>query len=170
MKQCKTCGEIKEFHLFYKKTKTSYRSECKFCGDSRSKQWASENKIRRREIANKSAFKYKDKRVEASVRHQQKHPQKYLHTIARNRSIRDGIEFDIEINDIDIPKVCPIFKTPFVRGTPYSASLDKINPLLGYVKGNIQVISRKANTMKSNATKEELEQFANWIINNKELL
>jgi len=46
-------------------------------------------------------------------------------------------------------------------------SLDKIIPELGYVKGNVQWLSQKANTMKSNATRTELENFAQWILNEK---
>ncbi len=38
-----------------------------------------------------------------------------------------------------------------------SPSLDKIIPKLGYVKGNVWVVSNKANRIKSNATIEELE-------------
>lgn len=36
-------------------------------------------------------------------------------------------------------------------------SLDKIIPKLVYVKGNVWVVSNKANRIKSNATIEELE-------------
>ena len=38
-----------------------------------------------------------------------------------------------------------------------SPSLDRIIPSLGYVKGNIRVISFRANTLKNNATLSELE-------------
>jgi hypothetical protein len=48
-----------------------------------------------------------------------------------------------------------------------TSSLDKIIPELGYVKGNVQWLSQKANTMKSNATRTELENFAQWILNEK---
>ena len=43
------------------------------------------------------------------------------------------------------------------------ASLDKIDPSKGYVIGNLQVISKKANAMKSNATIEELRLFVKNI-------
>ena len=49
-----------------------------------------------------------------------------------------------------------------VKGGPNSPSLDKIIPAIGYIKGNIAVMSHKANTMKQNATLEELILLGEW--------
>lgn len=38
-----------------------------------------------------------------------------------------------------------------------SPTIDRINPKLGYIKGNVWVISNKANRFKNDATLEELE-------------
>lgn len=93
-------------------------------------------------------------------------PAKALHTIAKKRAVKYGIPFDLLIDDILIPEECPILHTPFSKGTRAAMSLDRINNSTGYIKGNIQVISRKANTMKSDANRIELLNFADWIYKN----
>ena len=68
------------------------------------------------------------------------------------------------------PEICPVFGVPFKRGSTgynhWSPSIDKILPQLGYVRGNIQIISNRANLIKQDATPEELKMFANWITTN----
>ena len=82
---------------------------------------------------------------------------------AKRRSKVKGLEFNIEIADILIPEVCPVFGVPMKVNTEYAASLDRIDSSKGYIKGNIQVISTKANILKNDATMSELKQFAKWI-------
>jgi len=68
------------------------------------------------------------------------------------------------------PDFCPIFNSPLSwcrRGGKSvkqdCPSLDKIIPELGYIEGNVQWVSFKANAMKFNATFDELHKFANWV-------
>lgn len=93
---------------------------------------------------------------------------KALLEAAQNRARTKGIALDIKYEDIHVPEVCPVLGIKLERGKgrfrPTSPSLDRIDPQLGYVKGNVQVISNKANTMKSNASKEELIAFAKWVL------
>jgi hypothetical protein len=87
---------------------------------------------------------------------------------AKHRAKRDGLKFALVHADIQIPDVCPVFGVPFEFGKgrvgPMSPTLDKITPKNGYVPGNIQVISHLANSMKNNATKEQLISFAEWVL------
>lgn len=43
---------------------------------------------------------------------------------------------------------------------PNAASLDRIDNSKGYVRGNVMVISLRANAIKNNATAEELTAVA----------
>lgn len=93
--------------------------------------------------------------------------EKQLLYCAKSRAKKRGIPFDIDIGDIIIPKVCPvlgidIFRSEPVpnsvkRNLPNSPSLDRIIPSLGYVKGNVRVISWRANDLKSDGRLEEFE-------------
>ena len=87
---------------------------------------------------------------------------------AKERSKETGCPFNITEEDIILPELCPLLEIPFVYGSSkskwYTYSLDKIEPHKGYVKGNIQVITYLANTMKSSASKEELITFAKNIL------
>lgn len=86
---------------------------------------------------------------------------------AKGRAKRKGLPFDIGVEDIVIPDRCPYLGTKLSRGlrrqTANSPSLDRIDPSLGYVKGNIEVISYRANAIKHNASFEEFERmYLNW--------
>lgn len=83
---------------------------------------------------------------------------------ARARARRFNLEFNLERSDIIIPDVCPVLKKEFEHNTQYVATLDRVDNSKGYVKGNVQVISRRANLMKNDATPEELIEFAKWVL------
>lgn len=79
---------------------------------------------------------------------------------AKRRAEEKGLPFDITIEDIVIPEICPLLEIPIetCSGTAgdSSPSLDRKIPHLGYVKGNIHVISFRANQIKNCASLDEL--------------
>jgi len=90
-----------------------------------------------------------------------KDPKKWLQRAlsnAKGRAKKKGAPFDISVEDIFFPSICPFTFLPFVfcPGTkephPQSPSLDRIKPERGYVRGNVRVISFHANAVKSNVT------------------
>lgn len=96
-------------------------------------------------------------------------PTKYIWNRARQRAKKTGIPFTIEPSDIVIPERCPYlgFRLFCVGGEGYlknGASLDRKNNALGYIPGNVQVISNMANTMKQDASIEMLRRFAKGIL------
>lgn len=90
---------------------------------------------------------------------------------AKSRAKAKGVPFDIELSDIVIPDVCPVLGIPLFWGdklTNNTPSIDRLIPEKGYVKGNCVVISMKANRLKNNATKEELEAILKYLSGNNE--
>ena len=87
---------------------------------------------------------------------------------ARSRAKQKGLPISITVDDIQIPEFCPVLGLRLEMGvgtqTIASPSLDRIIPELGYVPGNVQVISYLANSMKNNATPEQLLAFAAWVM------
>lgn len=85
-------------------------------------------------------------------------------TATKARAKLKNIPFEITEDDIYLPTHCPLLGTEldYAMGKGYrpnQASLDRKIPHLGYVPGNVWIVSRKANTMKSNASLEELQTF-----------
>lgn len=119
--KCKTMKPISEFHK-HAKCKGGYNSVCKEC-----------------------------RKPLSSAQYQKTSKQYRLWCSARARANTKGREFNIEVSDVVIPKVCPVLGIPMK-----SPSIDRIDSAKGYVKGNIRVISNRANTLKNNATVEEL--------------
>lgn len=97
-------------------------------------------------------FKFKSPRMTRAVR------------AAKARAIAKGMGFDITAEDLYTPELCPVFGEAldyYGNGSSvWTASLDRIDNSKGYIAGNVWVISRLANTMKSNASFDELETFA----------
>ena len=85
-----------------------------------------------------------------------------MHRARKNNQI-----FEITFDDVHIPERCPILDIELKAGEghvqPNSPTLDKIIPEKGYVKGNVWVISARANQLKNNATIEELEAIAKAV-------
>ena len=84
---------------------------------------------------------------------------------ARDRARAKNVPFNLEISDIQIPKLCPVFGIKMTPRTKYAPSLDRFDPKKGYVKGNVSVMSRRANTLKRDATSEELQKVIDFINN-----
>lgn len=79
-----------------------------------------------------------------------------------------GIIFGITYQDIldvfPLDNRCPVLGVELIlTHSRYNPSVDRLKPGLGYVKGNITVISAKANSIKNDATAEEVRKVADWL-------
>ena len=92
-----------------------------------------------------------------------------LYRSAKYRARSKNIPFDISVEDIVVPTNCPVFGILLKYGVghhcPESPTLDRIVPSLGYVRGNIAVISLRANMIKNDASVEDLKKVLSWLQN-----
>ncbi len=95
---------------------------------------------------------------------------------AKTRAREEGFDINITWDDIDAAwpadNRCPIFKTPFKRGETWhvleSPTLDRRDSSLGYVSGNLAIISHRANAIKSNVDDPTVFlKLAEWMRNRK---
>ena len=90
-----------------------------------------------------------------------KDPRKVMYLNTKYRAAKLNLPFNLEKSDIVIPEFCPLLGIPLQVGNkaskPNSPSIDRLIPSKGYVKGNILVISHRANAAKNNLSVEELE-------------
>lgn len=158
---CINCG--KEWKVINKKTTPLTRKQC-FCKEcvSNLSIWERKKIIMNHDSSIRT--KYLDsKRLEFL-----KNYKKQMLIRTERRALKRGLEFNLIEEDIIIPEYCKLLEIPIIIGTKgeyeNSPSIDRIDNNKGYTKDNIQIISKKANSMKNSATYEELMIFYKNIL------
>jgi len=97
-------------------------------------------------------------------------PKKAIFAAKKSDAKRKGIVFTLDFESIYWPTHCPVLglRLQYGRGgkpgpRPDSPSFDRYDAELGYVPGNVTIISNRANTIKHNAERWEIEELANWM-------
>ena len=100
-------------------------------------------------------------------------PRRKLLYPARKRAKQKGLECNIQLEDIVIPDRCPVLgialKSNIGAGAggggeyDYAPTLDRIDNSRGYTKDNICVISRKANSLKGDASIDEIKAILTYM-------
>ncbi len=106
-----------------------------------------------------------EKYAATRARWEKDNPEKQILRRARVNARLKGLDFDLTEADISIPEVCPylgleLVWAPDTPRTDDGPSLDRIDNTKGYVPGNVEVISWRANKLKSNATADEMMMMA----------
>lgn len=155
MKQtCVKCKIEKEEIDFYKSytCKTGFDTVCKECKKQYAVKWRQTDNGKQANKRSKVKLKNYD-----------------LWYFAKLRAKKKGLEFNIEIIDINIPEICPILGIPLTKEnnkqSDSSPSIDRIDNSKGYVKGNIQIISWRANNIKGDGSVEEHKKVVNYMCN-----
>lgn len=175
-KNCKTCLAEKSVDDFYE-----HRHECKKCTTAvRRFAYYSRPEVRADAIKRASEAKKKPGYVGLSNKHTSEYTRNRRKTMrgwcsialseVRQRAKEKGLPFNLLLVDLvsvwpDSGK-CPVLHLPLKPGdgrTDDSPSVDRIIPELGYVKGNVAIVSWRANKIKNNATLGELVSLADWL-------
>lgn len=95
---------------------------------------------------------------------------------AKERAARAGLPFDLHVDSLEWPDRCPALGILIDYGPRYghkqargqgpeenSPSIDRIDPDLGYVLSNVQVVSMLANRIKSSAEAWAIRKVADWL-------
>lgn len=142
IKVCKLCGLEKHLDSFYKNRK-GVHSICKPCFVEKNKEYQAKYRAN-----NRFAIRMRS---------------------CRARATDKGLNFDLTADYIEgiWTGFCPVFGTELFikakRGEAGHAQLDRINPERGYVKGNVEWLSERANRIKDDATIEDLERILKWL-------
>lgn len=165
MKTCTICGDTKELQEFLKDKNANggYRNQCKQCLRERNKDvWSN-----RKEQYNASMRKFRNTWKGATAT---------SHQAAYTRSKQQNVPFSITLEYVrDLLEkqnyLCALTGDQLVlKGGWNSPSLDKINPSLGYIEGNVQWLTKRVNLIKSNMDNKELLDFCRKCLERSETI
>ena len=172
-KLCTSCHVIKfndNFRIRPSKNKIdTYSSHvCKQCETSYSIDY---NILHDKERKNYNKIRTENgKDLEMRYKRALNHTKQFLLNKAKQNAKIRNREFNITIDDIIIPEKCPLLEIPLQinigkgGAKDNSYSIDRIDSSKGYIKGNIQIMSKLANVMKNSATQKQLITFSKNIL------
>lgn len=154
---CENCKECKQSKKFRKRTESKIHSRRPFCLNCE------------KSIAQSRYTKNKKTTLATIQKYRQNNWKLKMLWQAKATAARKNLDFNLEESDIVIPSHCKYLNIPLTQslgeGVIWSnTSLDRIDSSLGYIKGNVEVISRKANSIKNMATIDELRVFAKNVL------
>ena len=185
MKKCYVCNKDKSFNNYHKdmSKKDNLSGRCTKCKSIVDKKYREKIKAKSKKTISDRSYHYgRYKSINYNDRRRELHrkdPRIRLRGGCYARAKKKGLEFNLPTyRDLPkVPKFCPILGIPLVvgaskdsngGGTDNSPSLDRIDNNIGYIKWNIQIISRKANQMKSNGTLEDIKKLYLYVKKQKE--
>jgi hypothetical protein len=162
-KKCRVCNIEKDqdqFRIIRCAGKPDWReTRCIECERIYRRAWQNANYIKHpEEHKRRTLTRYHDSKVD---------PDLFLFKMVRQRARHLEIEFALAPEDVVIPECCPVLgiklSAPGGGLCENSPTVDRFNPEKGYTKGNVAVMSMKANRLKNNATIAELEAILAWM-------
>jgi len=155
-KICRGCNaekSLSEFHI-NNKSKDGHQWKCKKCCNETSLKWSKTESGR-------------SKHKETEQRRRQNHPESIILSAAKINAKRKNIDFSLSLEDIIIPKYCPVLGIPLnknqISSGYNSPSIDRIDNIKGYTPDNIVIVSDRVNRVKRDSSLEELKQILMYM-------
>lgn len=179
-KICTICKVNKLFSEFYKhiRSKDGHASECKYCHNKRNQSYNQINRDEKLKRKKERYYKNHDNEILSRRKYKKNKKEedyklyilKRMLNSAKRRANKKNLYSDISIDDIPnfrTIEYCPIFPDIKLdwhanKMADNSLSLDRIDNSKGYIKGNVRIISLRANILRKNLTKEELEALLKY--------
>jgi hypothetical protein len=135
---------------------------CKECRDIANSHYREEDREKYNEYCRtKKKLSYSTEKRRISYA---KYINQEMFQAAKTRAKNKNIPFTITLEDVIIPESCPVFNVKLDSSDIQRApTLDRINNDLGYIKGNVQVISSRANRLKNNGSIDEFEMILAYM-------
>lgn len=173
-KTCPYCGVRKNRNDYYpnKKGPKGMQVYCKPCISVKNKDNHNKNKEDRNVRARSWHEANKEHAHATEKARRLANPELTLWRLARTRAQRQGTEFNIEVSDIVIPVVCPALGIPIIYNPmkdvrpDSSPTIDRVDTTRGYLKGNVQVISMRANRLKADMDEDTLRKMIAYVEEN----
>lgn len=181
---CAKCGDTYPLDHFTKDCRRAdgRKTYCRACCTAAAAVWRSNNRERnkgnnrRHYEGNRALIAAQQKqRYHADVQghrdrkreQRRRKPLLPLLSHARTRAKKRGLAFDITEDDLILHETCPVLGIPLIYGATAacdnSPSIDRRCNTEGYIRGNVEIISLRANRLKRDATPAELQALAAYF-------
>lgn len=177
IKKCTKCGEERPIQDFYKQGDGT-RPDCKFCSRHRVREYTQneEYKQKARDRMKKWYANNKDRAKENSNKWRNETYRGYFNkklTTTRTNAKKKGIECSVGAEYLESlyksqGGVCALTGRKLVIGPSHmekdALSLDRVDPAMGYVEGNIRLVTFQANSARGVWGDDALVEFCKDVL------
>ncbi len=164
-KFCTVCKEDNE-----SKFSSSGTTRCRRCNTAYMQEWWAKDRDKRLKYRRAIHAANLEKFRKQGAEWIRNNPARNIINGSRGRAKQKDLAFDLTIADITpLPERCPALGIRLESGIgngsnhPNAYSLDRIDNSKGYVRGNVAIISARANRLKRDGTLEEFQGLVDWL-------
>jgi len=174
--RCTGCGKARAKRFFHRDRtrKQGVHPRCKKCRCEYQSAYAKRTRPARNMAERSWYLRNRDYAREMHrkmrVRRRNRDPVAYMIKRAEAAAKWQGLAFNLKRDDLFIPSVCPVLgmkliwpRKPDSRRRDNMPTIDRVNSRRGYVRGNVMVISFRANILKRDATLDELKALVRYV-------